>query len=298
MYHRVLAAADELHTWDPTARQFEQQMQVLSTCFAPLALADAVDRLASGTLPPRAVAVTFDDGYADNVDVALPILKQSGVPATFFIATAYLDGSRMWNDRVVEAVRASRDVALDAGPVSLGRLPLSSVDERRHAIQALLAALKHLPPAEREARTSELERRLGGTSATRLMMDEDGVRTLHRAGMDIGAHTRTHPILTALSAQEARSEIVQSRDDLRAIVGSDVPLFAYPNGKPGGDYRSEHVRMVEEAGFRAAFSTAAGIAHAGADRFQLPRHTPWQRDPLRFGMALLANRRNLAPLVA
>jgi peptidoglycan/xylan/chitin deacetylase (PgdA/CDA1 family) len=298
MYHRVLAAADALDTWDPTAREFERQMRVLSTCFAPLRLADAIDQLELGTLPPKAVAVTFDDGYADNVDVALPILKETRVPATFFVATAYLNGSTMWNDRIVEAIRATAIAELDAGALDLGRLPLASIEQRRHAIHSLLVALKHLPAQEREARTSELEERLSGAATKRLMMDEEGVRTLHRAGMDIGAHTRTHPILAGLNEHEARNEIVQSRDDLRTIVGSAVTLFAYPNGKPGSDYRPEHVRMVEAAGFRAAVSTAAGVAHPAADRFQLPRHTPWQRDPMRFGVALIANRRNLTPAVA
>jgi peptidoglycan/xylan/chitin deacetylase (PgdA/CDA1 family) len=297
LYHRVLADGDGLNTWDPTAKTFDRQMNVLSTCFAPLRLDDAIGRLKNGTLPAKAVAVTFDDGYADNVDTALPILRRHNVPATFFVTTGYLDGGMMWNDRVVETIRACVAPELDAGALGLGRLPLSSVDERRAAIRRLLAALKHLPSAEREARTTEIASRAGATTSKRLMMDEAGVRTLHGAGMDIGAHTKTHPILTRLTQVEARREISASRDALRSIVGNDVPLFAYPNGKPGDDYAAEHVRMVEEAGFSAAFTTAAGVATMSADVFQLPRHTPWQRDRPRFCMALIANRRNVAPTI-
>src|SRR5512143_3272728 len=87
IYHRVLATSDPLNNWDPTAAQFDRQMQMLSAYFTPLLLADAIERMVAGRLPPRAVAVTFDDGYSDNVQAALPILLRHGVAATFFIAS-------------------------------------------------------------------------------------------------------------------------------------------------------------------------------------------------------------------
>lgn len=295
IYHRVLPEPDALATWDPTAAQFDRQMRILAACFKPMALGEAISRLQQRTLPSRALAVTFDDGYADNVATALPILVRHNIRATFFIATGYLDGRTMWNDRVVEAIRSCNSDDFDGGALGLGRLALASVELRRKAIAALLAALKHLPPAEREARTDEIETRAGSRVRKPLMMSDRDVRTLRGAGMEIGAHTVTHPILARLSEDEARREIVASRDDLGTILGEPVTLFAYPNGKPGSDYGPEHVRIVEQAGFRAAVSTAAGAADASADVLQLPRFTPWQRDALRFCGALLANRRKLAP---
>ncbi len=155
----------------------------------------------------------------------------------------------------------------------------------------------HLPSHQREATTAELESGANGAAQTRLMMGENDVRALRSAGMDIGAHTVTHPILTRLAESEARREIVASRDHLQGILGESVALFAYPNGKPGQDYGSEHVRMVEEAGFCGAVSTARGVADPSIDVYQLPRFTPWQRDPMKFGLSLLANRRNVEPTV-
>src|SRR5215471_13447477 len=87
LYHRVLTDVDDLNTWDVTAAVFEGQMQALRANFSPLRLSEAVERLAERSLPERAICVTFDDGYADNADVALPILKHWGVPATFFVST-------------------------------------------------------------------------------------------------------------------------------------------------------------------------------------------------------------------
>ena len=105
IYHRVLAQDDPINNWDATAGVFEAHMRALAANFSPLLLSDAVARLANGSLPARAACVTFDDGYADNVEVALPILMRHGIRAAFFIASGYLTGRRMWNDTVVEAVR-------------------------------------------------------------------------------------------------------------------------------------------------------------------------------------------------
>jgi peptidoglycan/xylan/chitin deacetylase (PgdA/CDA1 family) len=130
------------------------------------------------------------------------------------------------------------------------------------------------------------------------MMRDDDVRSLRGSGMEIGAHTATHPILTRLSSADARREINESREYLTAILSEPVSLFAYPNGKPGQDYTAEHVHMVRDAGFGAAVSTAWGVASKDADLFQLPRFTPWDRGPGKFALRLLLNRRNPRPEVA
>src|SRR5690349_2991525 len=104
MYHRVLPAPDPL-TESVDARDFERQMRALREYFTVLPLAEAVAGLRAGKLPSRAVAITFDDGYADNAVIALPILESLGLHATFFIADGFLNGGRMFNDTVIEALR-------------------------------------------------------------------------------------------------------------------------------------------------------------------------------------------------
>jgi peptidoglycan/xylan/chitin deacetylase (PgdA/CDA1 family) len=290
IYHRVLPGPDPLNNWDPTAAEFESQIRVLSRFFTPLALGEAVERLRKGTLPAHAACVTFDDGYRDNVDIALPILRRHGVPATFFIATGYLNGGRMWNDTVIESIRRCELAQLDLTSLGLGVVPLSTRELRRTAIGQILSALKHLPGGEREARVAGIEAIAPGTLPRDLMMRDEDVYALRAAGMEIGAHTATHPILTRLPS-------AQRRERLAAILNEPVSLFAYPNGKPGQDYAAEHVRMVRDAGFTAAVSTAWGVASRDSDSFQLPRFTPWDRQPVRFALRLLINRRNPRPVV-
>ena len=297
IYHRVLSRPDGLNNWDPTADEFDGQIRALSRFFTPLPLGEAVERLRKGALPAHAACVSFDDGYRDNVDVALPILRRHGVPATFFIATGYLNGGRMWNDTVIESIRRCEPADIDLSSLGLGAVPLSSAELRRKAIGRILSALKHLPGGEREAKVAEIEAIAAATLPRDLMMRDQDVRALRAAGMEIGAHTETHPILTRLASADARREIDQSRERLTAILGEPVSLFAYPNGKPGQDYAAEHVRMVREAGFSAAVSTAWGVASTGSDVFQLPRFTPWDRGPVRFALRLLLNRRNPRPAV-
>ena len=297
IYHRVLADRNALNNWDPTASEFDGQMRALARYFTPLPLAEAVERLDLDELPPRAVCVTFDDGYRDNVDVALPILRRYGIHATFFVATAYLNGGRMWNDTVVESIRGCITPELDLRSMGMDVFPLSDMGQRREAITRILAALKHRPGPAREAGAAQIAAMIGVSRSSDLMMRDDDLRTLRDEGMDIGAHTVTHPILTRVSPADARREINESRIRLGAILGRTISLFAYPNGKPGQDYAAEHVRMVREAGFSAAVSTAAGVAAEGSDLFQLPRFTPWDRKPAAFALRLLLNRRNAAPLV-
>jgi peptidoglycan/xylan/chitin deacetylase (PgdA/CDA1 family) len=121
------------------------------------------------------------------------------------------------------------------------------------------------------------------------MMTAEQVRNLHESDMSVGAHTVSHPILAKLDPDRARAEMRDSKARLEAITGAPVTLFAYPNGKPGRDYRQEHVGMVRKLGFEAAVSTAWGIAHAASDPFQLPRFTPWDRTPGKFLLRLFRN---------
>jgi peptidoglycan/xylan/chitin deacetylase (PgdA/CDA1 family) len=289
IYHRVVAEPDPMLPGEVCAREFDWQLAVLRRWFRVLPLPEAVAGLREGTLPVRAACVTFDDGYADNVSVALPILRRHGVPATFFLATAFIDGGRMWNDTVIETVRRAPGGTLDARPAGLDTLDIATPELRRLAIDRLLAALKYLPLEERKRRADELGAAAACGLPSDLMVTTEQVRELYRSGMEIGAHTVNHPILAKVTAERALDEIRESRAGLEAITGSSVSLFAYPNGRPRTDYGREHVDMVKDMGFKAAFSTAHGVALATRDPFQLPRFTPWDRTPAKFLLRLLQN---------
>ena len=122
-YHRVLAAPDPMLPTEPDARIFDAQMQALGGMFNVLPMDEAVARLAEGRLPPRAACITFDDGYRDNLQIAAPILPPHGMTATFFVASGFLDGGRMFNDTVRESVRRLASGEHDLSWLELGRRP-------------------------------------------------------------------------------------------------------------------------------------------------------------------------------
>lgn len=293
IFHRVLPAPDPIFPGEIDARRFDAICGWVSSWFNVLPLDEAVRRLRSAALPARAASITFDDGYADNHDQALPILRRHGLSATFFIATGFLGGGRMFNDSVIETLRRAPGPSLDFGALgldSVGRLELNSPDDRRRAIAAILRAIKYRPMAERHDLARRIQMLVGiERLPDNLMMTPEQVRALHRAGMRIGAHTRSHPILANLDRDAARVEIEGGRDDLQQLLGEPATLFAYPNGKPGEDYSRESVELARAAGFEAAVSTTWGVATAGSDLFQLPRFTPWDRQRWRFAARLARN---------
>lgn len=294
LFHRVQAELDPLFPSERPAAAFDALCGDLKRWFRVLPLDEALSLQREGRLPARAAAITFDDGYRDNHDVALPILRRHGLHASFFVATGFLDGGRMWNDTVVEVLRRHPGPGLDlAGTTlaALGPLNLSDWPARRQALGRLLEHIKYLDFDARQQAVDALAAASGLSLPTDLMMDSKQVLALHRAGMEIGGHTVQHPILACLPAAQAEHEIARGKQQLESLLGAPVRLFAYPNGRPGKDYRIEHARMVQAAGFGAAVTTAAGAARAEDDPYQIPRFTPWDAQNWRFGLRLAQNLR-------
>ena len=297
IFHRVLPAPDLLFPGEQYARRFDDVLRWLSHWFRVLPLDAAIKRLKDGTLPSRAASISFDDGYADNATVALPLLQKHGMTATFFIATSFLDGGRMWNDSVIESVRLCRADALDVRDQGLGLFPLGSVVERQQAIDQLISKIKYLSMTERLQAVSHVEQTAKTVLSNDLMMTSAQVLQLRDAGMQIGAHTCSHPILSRLDSGDAEREMVDGKVALESLLGECVTMFAYPNGKPGQDYLAEHVQMAKAAGFVAAVSTAPGVSTIGSDAYQLPRFSPWDTTHLRYGLRMLDNLRKTRPVV-
>jgi peptidoglycan/xylan/chitin deacetylase (PgdA/CDA1 family) len=292
IFHRVLRHADPLFPQEVDAARFDQICGWLRAWFNVVPLDKAVCGLRDGTLPERAAVITFDDGYGDNHDIALPILQRHGLTATFFIATGFLDGGRMWNDSIIEAIRRTALQTIDLRDlegVSLGTHVMRGMDDKRAVIGVILPRVKHLPGLLRQSIADGIARRAAAHLPDDLMMTTDQVIALHRAGMQIGAHTVTHPILALLDAETARAEILASKQCLEHVLDAPVRLFAYPNGRPVEDYTAQTVAIARELGFDAAVTTAWGASDARTDRFEIPRFTPWDRTRMRFGGRLLRN---------
>ncbi|HEB55838.1 MAG TPA: polysaccharide deacetylase family protein [Gammaproteobacteria bacterium] len=284
IYHRVLPGVDPLYPGEPDQDTFRWQMAAVAATCNVLPLTEAVERLTTHSLPPRAVAITFDDGYADNLTQALPVLHEFELPATVFVASGFIDGGIMWNDTVIETLRRIPAGEIDLSPVDLEPARVDGIDTQRSLAQVIIDRLKYLPLDERKRRADELAGHLGVNLPDDLMLTTSQLKMLAAGGIEIGAHTVNHPILSRLSAGQAREEIVGSRSQLEDILRQPVGLFAYPNGRPGKDYGDEHAKMLRVAGFSAAVSTAWAVNGAASDRYQLARINSWDKTPLRFIM--------------
>ena len=290
-YHRVLDRRDSMLPDTPDVRLFDIHMSTLARLFNVVSLDEGMQALRAGTLAPRAVCITFDDGYRDNFETALPVLQKHRLGATFFVASSFLGGGRMFVDTVTEAVRR-----MPAGPVDLrwfglGACVVRDAASRLALIDKLVADIKYRSLESREEACERVAQLAGGPLPSNLMMTPEQIAGLGRAGMSIGGHTSRHPILACLDPQDAKQEIEQDRDTLAAIVGSRPRYFAYPNGRYGRDFDHSHVAMVREAGFDGAVTTDVGCAAARSDSFLLPRQSPWQQSSLRLAAGITRSMR-------
>jgi peptidoglycan/xylan/chitin deacetylase (PgdA/CDA1 family) len=298
-FHQVKEERDPLQPDIPDAAMFDAIAKLLAKRFNVLPLADAVVRLKRGSLPPHAACITFDDGYANNLRVAVPVLLKHGLTATFFLCAGMLGGGIMWNDRLIEALRSTGVASLDLGTLGLGVHPLGTVEERKSAIDALIPRLKHMTSVQRAEMIDRIVDLAGARAdlPSDLMMQPEDVRRLVEKGMSVGGHTMTHPILSRLDPPSAEREIVGCRERLGELAGVPICLFAYPNGKPREDYTQAHVHMVRKAGFTAAVTTSWGVSRERSDIFQLPRYTPWRAPGWAFVLQMYRNY-SREPLIA
>ena len=284
-YHRVLETYDPIIN-EIDAVQFTQQMETLADYFNVISLAEGVERLQSGTLASGSVCVTFDDGYRDNFDVALPILSALNLPATFFVATGYLGNGIMWNDVIIESMRSTSLQEIDLCEFGLGKHAVNTESERIQLVDLLLGSWKYKRVDERDRLARRLQELAQVELSQRIMMTEEEVIELSKAGMEIGGHTINHPILAATELPEAKQQIVECKHELQAMIDKEVRFFAYPNGRSEKDYLNEHVNAVKEAGYVAALTTNDGYINHDANMYELPRVSVNHTNKFKFGASL------------
>jgi peptidoglycan/xylan/chitin deacetylase (PgdA/CDA1 family) len=236
--------------------------------YHPVSMAAISDWLRAGRgVPPYALAVTVDDGYGDFQEAGYPIFAEYGIPVTVFLVTDFLDGkSWLWFDRVVYAFRHAK-VAEPSVEMPGGRVlhfKLESAASRRSAGQHLADLAVALSPAERRELVGELPRILKVEMPEQAPpeyrpLSWDDVRSLAASGVEFGAHTKTHPILSALTdPEELREEIAGSKARIESELDRPVLHFCYPNGKMR-DIGPEAVEAVRAAGMRTAVTAEPGL---------------------------------------
>lgn len=223
-----------------------------------------------------AVAITFDDGYADNLEVAAPALERRGFPATFFVASDALDGRGFWWDRLEHLLgqRAgpggAEALVVDACRL---RVDVRSPAARQRAHRALTRRLRQLPPGVIEDALVDIASQLHRAEPTvaEPTLDPAGVRALAASGgFEVGAHTRSHALLAALGPAEQRHQIADGRRRLEDAAGTTVDLFAYPYGM-AGSFTQTTQAIVAELGFALACSNIVGSVPRRGSRWSIPR---------------------------
>jgi peptidoglycan/xylan/chitin deacetylase (PgdA/CDA1 family) len=277
VHHRVLERVDPLLPDTIDARALDEHFEMLARLFTVLPLDEAVEMAAQGTLPRRAVSITFDDGYRDNFDVALPILKKHRLTATVYLASSFLDGGRMFCDTAIECARRLPAGEIDLTAFGLGRRQVGDVPSRIRIGGELNDVVKYRPVGEREALCERIESLVDEPLPKDLMMTSDQVTRASREGITFGGHTVNHPNMAGLDAETARREIVHNREAITALTGRPPRTFAYPFGKPGANYTTSTMALVREAGYASAVSMSWGVATVDSQRFQLPRFGPAER---------------------
>jgi peptidoglycan/xylan/chitin deacetylase (PgdA/CDA1 family) len=268
-YHRIGYPADSLFDrdlWSANPVDFEEQMRFLRSNFEVIGLADLPNVLEKKR--GRHVLVTFDDGYRDNYEIAFPILKHQGVPATFFVATGFLDHPKLsWWDEIAWMVRRSPRHELHMSPWLPGPLEHDEPDRER-TVQVLLKKYKGLRASQtgpflEALATATASGRCPPEVASDMWMTWDMVRAMRAGGMTIGGHTVNHPVLASLPADEQRQEIDGCAQRLQEELGEAMVAFSYPVGRPEC-FNADTRASLRQCGVRYAFSYYGGY-RTGAD---------------------------------
>jgi peptidoglycan/xylan/chitin deacetylase (PgdA/CDA1 family) len=297
MYHRVVNLHSDPQLLCVTPEHFAKHLEILRRDYQPLSLLQLTKALGEGTLPSRAVVVTFDDGYVDNLENAAPVIRRYGIPATVFVTSGALGRQEeFWWD---ELDRLILQPGVLPDPLELrvggrayrwetGSSAIYTVDDarlhrgwhverpvdpgpRQRLYRSLYDVLQPLSAEPRSCALDQLRTLAGvdsaGRSTHRALTVAEVVRLSQDGLIEVGAHTVTHPLLSTLPVATQRGEIEQSKACLEDVLGKPVITFSYPHGSRG----AETVAIARAAGFACAGSSDPDPVWPDADPYQLPR---------------------------
>jgi peptidoglycan/xylan/chitin deacetylase (PgdA/CDA1 family) len=281
-YHRVAELEDSTFgrlNLSATPASFVQQMRHVVKHYRAVAMPEVLDAINRNVpVPERAVLISFDDAYTDFAEIAWPILKRFGLPATLFVPTAYPDHPErtFWWERLYQAFANTCRTVLRESP--LGPLPLTRPEERR---RSLLALIKYVPTRPHDAAMKLVDavcaQLLEQPPSCASILSWNQLRQLANDGVTLGSHSRTHPIMTQISPRQIREEIRQSQEDLKREIGFALPIFCYPNG----DHNETVRKILRTEGISLGFTVLPGENHLeSGDLLRLRRTCIWPRTSL------------------
>ncbi len=289
VYHRVTDLLCARFQNELTHERLREQFSWLTKNFNVIPLPEAIELLEQDRLPKNAVVITVDDGYVDSYTHIYPALKEYGLSAAFFISTSGMEVGYLW-DHIIRDVIYGADTQINHIHIFDKKFDLSTFKSRVSSAAEITQVIKYKPLVTREALISELLNKFGNPKIPNQFCTAEQLIEMKSNGMEIGAHTHHHPILSVESDEIAYLELRKSKDILESILKSPVDFNAYPNGKFERDFNQKHMNMVKDIGFKASFSSNwGGLSNIEKQRYAIPRFTPWDVSELKFCTRLKLN---------
>jgi peptidoglycan/xylan/chitin deacetylase (PgdA/CDA1 family) len=286
-YHRVNDNNDPFFPATPT-KVFENEIRYAARHYRVVSLTEMLSCLDAGSPAEPLIAVTFDDGYRDNFENALPILERYGVPSTIFLATGIIDSAEcLWFEQMADCLKNTSREFIDLELDIPRRFWLRTERERLNANLRILGLLRNTPDIIRRQRLEEIVKCLpfDGPRKPAEMLSWDQIRRMKASRVDFGGHTVTHPFLSRATPEQACWEVSECKRRIEEETQSSVDYFAYPNGQ-AEDFAGHDRDLLRHAGYRAAVTTLWGVNYQATERMQLRRSGPWDSDPAMFASRL------------
>jgi len=280
LYHSISPDSDIciLNNIKVSPENFEKQMQYIAKKKKVISLATFLDFAEKGKRLKNTIVITFDDGYLDNCRIALPILEKYGLPATFFIATGLMGALSVFdrmNYLVMTTKRNRVTMPLRAGISK--EVSLMNSEDRQAFVSEAAYLLENMSPDRQSSFLRSLSAELNGDTFDierynpKIMMSEEECKVMSMYdGIAVGAHTVSHANLARLSPEEARKEIIRSKEELERLTGSQAKFFAYPYGRRS-NYNNNVIEILKQSGFRCALTNEVGVNNGDCDPFQIKR---------------------------
>lgn len=273
LYHQIVNLDSTFLDKGPVVHHrledFEQEIRFLKDTYRIIGMDEFADTINSDKCDGKpSVVITFDDGYLDNYTLAYPILKKYQVPAIVYVATGLIGTNALtWPDQIEYALLKTRNTVFSLTSLwGEEQLSIETTVQKEHMNVRIAKALKEVPDAERKCILEELFAVLGvnpSAASDRKMLNWDEIREMSDNGIEFGAHSHSHPILSRLPLEEAKKDIFLSKKILEEQLGKPVRHFAYPNGR-AEDFNEDLRNYCREIGFDTVSTVLYGANHAGA----------------------------------
>ncbi len=306
-YHSVLPYSEKFDSFDyrncVSTERFDRQLAILKNSYRPVTLSEALQRLQNNELQGNEVVISFDDGFLNNHDYALPVLQKHNLSAVFYISTAFIGKQEMlWTEKVNDILMNAKcekiEIVLDKKTI----INLQTVALREQASVKVRSFLKYRPWKIQEdvigqliSQTGYVPQAITNDPERYAFMGWEDVCRLNRAGMEVGSHTHNHLLLNMLNEEESYRELQLSRDLIEQNLGRKCLLFSYPNGAPG-NFLPRHYKQLEKLGYRCAVTQVPGFNTSQTPNYALKRINITSKMDVLIFKACLSGSRNLIKL--